>query len=114
MFFGKTQSEKDAQILFDAVKNPDVNKATLTAIKAHELASIIFNAFGFLNDDEDAIYRAFGLIQNADDMRLVYKSYGIKTIGPLYNTKNLDLVQTLNEYLSSEELQPIENKLSWL
>lgn len=112
-FFGKSQEQKDAEAQLASVK-PNLQNATIDQGEAYKIASAIGNAVGTFNDDEDAIYTQFQYIKNQDDMKLVYKAFGIKSYGGILFTQKGDLIQFLQFYLSSNELEPIETKLSWI
>jgi len=52
--------------------------ATITSQQAQSLATKIWNAMKWANDDEKAIYDAFSVLQNNADVTLVVSAFGIR------------------------------------
>lgn len=94
------------------------NNATISIVTAQNIADTIYQALDRFNDDEDLIYSQFDLIKNADDMKLVYKQFGLRQYllgtGANYLGQKMSLVEWLNNDLTTSELSKIQNKLSWI
>jgi len=94
------------------------NGATISITTAQNIADTIYQALDRFNDDEDLIYSQFDLIKSPDDMKLVYKQFGLRQYllgtGANYLGQKMSLVEWLNNDLTTSELSKIQNKLSWI
>lgn len=94
------------------------DSATLSNTSAQIIADSIYNALDRFNDDEEIIFANFDKIKNADDMKMVYKAFGVRSYllgtGANYLGTKMTLVEWLENDLSSSELAKIQNKLNWL
>jgi len=94
------------------------NGATISITTAQNIADTIYQALDRFNDDEDLIYSQFDLIKTPDDMKLVYKQFGLRQYllgtGANYLGQKMSLVEWLNNDLTTSELSKIQNKLSWI
>jgi len=94
------------------------DNATLSNTQAKIIADSLYNALDRFNDDEKLVYSNFSKIKNADDMRMVYKAFGLRSYllgtGANYLGTKMTLVEWLENDLSSSELQKIQSKLNWL
>lgn len=79
-------------------------RATLTESELRAIAAKIKNAWGFFNDDEEAIYNAFSRLNNYDDLMLLFEYYGIN--------KNNGLEDDITEKMNEKEVQKINEILS--
>lgn len=70
------------------------NNATITKARASQLAEQIKSSWGFLNDDEAAIYKAFSALNNEFDLALLFS---------VYYYKGEDLQESLTKRLSQKE-----------
>lgn len=115
--FGASEGEKAANDLIKSVPSPNTSKLTLTDSQAYKIVNDLVTAMGGNADgtDEDSIYTAFMQIVNQDDMRLVYKKFGVRMYGGwAWGGEHLDLTGWLKNELSDDELLPIQLKLSWI
>lgn len=116
-FFGKSESEQSASNMYKNSKEPNMSVATLTASQAESIANDIYGNINLLNFDWTELYTAFGKIQNPDDMRAVYKAFGVRefhTYPWIFTTEKWDLITACTNRMTSEAIAPIENKLSWI
>jgi len=94
------------------------NGATISITTAQNIADTIYQALDRFNDDEDLIYSQFDLIKTPDDMKLVYKQFGLRQYllgtGANYLGQKMSLVEWLNNDLTTSELSKIQNKLLWI
>jgi len=94
------------------------DNATLSNTQAKIIADSLYNALDRFNDDEKLVYSNFSKIKNADDMRMVYKAFGLRSYllgtGANYLGTKMTLVEWLENDLSSSELQKIQFKLNWI
>ena len=94
------------------------DSATLSTSQARIIADSLYNALDRFNDDEKLVYSNFAKIKNGDDMKMVFKAFGVRSYllgtGANYLGTKMTLVEWLENDLSSSELQKIQNKLSWL
>jgi len=94
------------------------NGATISIATAQNIADTIYQALDRFNDDEDLIYSQFDLIKSPDDMKLVYKQFGLRQYllgtGANYLGQKMSLIEWLNNDLTPSELSKIQNKLSWI
>lgn len=89
-----------SEILQDSQNSAQIAQAaTISQLTAKSIAQKIQNAWGFLNDDEDAIYKAFAQINNLADLMLVIQMYG--------QYKREDLAEALQSRLNDKELQKV-------
>lgn len=89
-----------SEILQDSQNSAQIAQAaTISQLTAKSIAQKIQNAWGFLNDDEDAIYKAFAQINNLADLMLVIQMYG--------QYKHEDLAEALQSRLNEKELQKV-------
>jgi len=70
----KTKEEED---LPEPYKDDDVKKSNLSPRQALMRANTIYTAMKGAGTDEEAIYRAFNLV-NADGLRLIYNKFGVR------------------------------------
>lgn len=94
------------------------DSATLSITQSKIIADSLYNALDRFNDDEELIFSNFAKIKNADDMRLVFKAFGLRSYllgtGANYLGTKMNLVEWLENDLSSSELQEIQSKLNWI
>ena len=94
------------------------DSATLSTSQARIIADSLYNALDRFNDDEKLVFSNFAKIKNGDDMKMVFKAFGVRSYllgtGANYLGTKMTLVEWLENDLSSSELQKIQNKLSWL
>jgi len=94
------------------------NNATISIATAQNIADTIYQALDRFNDDEHLIYSQFDLIKSPDDMKLVYKQFGLRQYllgtGANYLGQKMSLVEWLNNDLTTSELSKIQNKLLWI
>jgi len=94
------------------------DNATLSTTQAQIIADSLYNALDRFNDDEKLVYANFDKIKNADDMKMVYKAFGLRSYllgtGANYLGTKMTLVEWLENDLSSSELQKIQFKLNWI
>lgn len=94
------------------------DSATLSITQSKIIADSLYNALDRFNDDEKLIFSNFAKIKNADDMRLVFKAFGLRSYllgtGANYLGTKMNLVEWLENDLSSSELQEIQSKLNWI
>ena len=125
-FFKNPEQQQQAN-LEDAVANvtpPVPTKMTFTMARALVLANILEGAMrrsriltaDIDGTDEQAIFDVFNEIKTKDDMRAVYKQFGVRvyTHGFLTPVVKYDLINMLRKELSSNEFNKIANKLSWV
>lgn len=74
-------------------------RATLSESELRAIAAKIKNAWGFINDDEEAVYNAFQRLNNYDDLMLVIRYYGIN--------KNKGLEDDITARMSQSEVDKI-------
>ena len=79
-------------------------RATLTESELRAIAAKIKNAWGFFNDDEEAVYNAFSRLNNYDDLMLMIRYYGI-------NKKN-GLEDDITDKMGEREVQKINDILA--
>lgn len=79
-------------------------RATLTEGELRATAAKIKNAWGFFNDDEEAVYNAFNRLNNYDDLMLLIRYYGIN--------KNKGLEDDITGKMSEREVQKINDILA--
>lgn len=84
-----------------------VSQATITKQKAAELAKQIKNAWGVVNDDEQAVFDAFAQINNASDLLLLVDAYGI--VSGMFGS--YDLYADCQRRMSKNEWMQIQNML---
>ena len=91
----KKEHDKSVEGMFE---NIDLEKAaktaTLTKEQAGVIANKIKNAWGFLNDDEEAIYQAMKQVKNSSDLAMIMN---------LYSYKGEDLATSLGTRLTVAE-----------
>ena len=87
---------------FDIYTTPTTG-ATLTNLQAAALAQKIAGAWGWINDDETAVYNAFYAIQNYQDLILVMRNYSYK---------NQTLVESITKYMNQSEINKINKILA--
>lgn len=83
------------------------NQATISKEKAKQLAKQIKNAWGLVNDDEEAVFNALQQINNYSDWLLLQSFYGINST----ITGSRDLVGDLATRLNEKELQNVNSLL---
>ena len=89
-----------SEILQDSQNSAQIaQSATITQLTAKAIAQKIQNAWGWINDDEDAVYKAFAQVNNLADLMLVVQMYG--------QYKGEDLAEALQSRLSTKELQKV-------
>lgn len=76
--------------------------STLSDTNISALAQKISSSWGFLNDDEDAIYNAFRALGNRQDLIKLMRAYSYK---------NENLVTSINRRMSNKEIAKINNIL---
>lgn len=123
---GLLSSDKGKEEQLDHVnKTPAPNTGNMSFDLAHadSLADSLYRAFhqyGFLpldadGTDEAAIFAAFNQIKTRDDMRAVYKAYGVRVYEKgVVTTNSYDLITTLKKELSSSDYAKIAYKINWL
>lgn len=85
--------------LLDQKQNATLSEAELRAI-----AASIKNSWGWLNDDEDKIYNAFGRLGNLNDLKLVMTYYG--------TYKGEALEDSISNRMSANEVNKVNQILS--
>lgn len=75
---------------------------SLTSQRVMQLASQIKGAWGFFNDDEEAVYSAMRFLKNEMDW-----NYLVAT----YNTGGSDMIKDITKYMNAKERQKINNIL---
>lgn len=82
--------------------------ATISEQQAANIAQTIKDAWGYFNDDEDAIFEALRGLKNTSDWLMVVSAYGTNSRGMSDRTLKSDL----KARLSSEEYQCVVDILS--
>ena len=98
------------QLLEDDTAAEVQGRATITKTEAVKYASQIKNAWGVLNDDEEAIYTVFNRVRNLADILLIIDAYGIYR--PNAFVTGADLVTDLRKRLGKNELKKINDIIS--
>lgn len=78
--------------------------ATLSEAELRAIAASIKNSWGWLNDDEDKIYNAFGRLGNLNDLKLVMTYYG--------TYKGEALEDSISNRMSANEVNKVNQILS--
>lgn len=78
--------------------------ATLSEAELRAIAASIKNSWGWLNDDEDKIYNAFGRLGNLNDLKLVMNYYG--------TYKGEALEDSISKRMSAKEVNKVNQILS--
>lgn len=79
------------------------SSATITEVEAKSIANKIRDAWGFINDDEEAVYNAFSRVGNLADLYLVMQMYG--------QYKNEDLEEAIHNRMNAGEIDKVNNIL---
>ena len=79
----KNKIKEQANSVENVFSNPSVvaavqQNATITKARAAQLAEQIKSSWGFLNDNEGAIYKVFEQLQNEYDLALLIQTYIFK------------------------------------
>ena len=85
-----------------SITNAIKENATITKARASQLAEQIKSSWGFLNDDEAAIYKVFEQLKNEYDLALLVQVY-------LYNGENLQM--SITKRMSQRERNKINEIL---
>lgn len=102
-----TQAEKDTVEKGVQSNAWDVNFPTspgaliFNQTEANEIVSIIYNAWGFFDDDEEAVYAAIKKIRSKHQVSRIARAYSQKY--------NADLLEVLKDKLSTSELAVVMN-----
>lgn len=104
--WGKSKGEQAAETtVYDYIEQVTQNNQAAAAIEeqasisrqtAKQIASKIQNAWGFINDDENAVYAALQQLKNYSDLQMVMQEYGIY--------KDEDLTAAIQSRMSSSEV----------
>lgn len=98
------EDENSVETIFENVnENRLVESATLSKEQIALLVNKIKNAWGYLNDDEEAIFSAFRQLGNKYDLALLIK---------MYYYKGEDLATALQNRLSVSEIEEINDILA--
>ena len=76
---------------------------TLTASSVTDIANKIANAWGFFNDDEEAVYNALNRLSNEADLKYLMQ---------VYDNGGEDLATSIRKRMSSSEVQKCNNILA--
>lgn len=85
-----------------SITNAIKENATITKARASQLAEQIKSSWGFLNDNEAAIYKVFEQLKNEYDLALLVQVY-------LYNGENLQM--SITKRMSQRERNKINEIL---
>ena len=112
--FAGLQTEPEKSELTELIESDQSGQiqgaATISNVEATSIAQQIKNAWGVLNDDEEAIYTAFRRIRTLADLLLVVEKYGYYQANLL--VKPEDLATSLRSRLSKNELQTVNEILA--
>lgn len=78
--------------------------SSLSEVELRAIAASIKNSWGWLNDDEDKIYNAFGRLGNLNDLKLVMTYYG--------TYKGEALEDSISNRLNAKEINKVNQILS--
>lgn len=73
---GKKAQSEIAQLLAEDESQQVMEAATITGVEADRIATNIKNAWGILNDDEEAVYASLQKLHTLADLLLVIEKYG--------------------------------------
>ncbi len=112
-------SKQEFQDTTASTNNVSYNQSNLTLSdnQANIIISSLVQAMGYMLDgtDEQTIYNQFSKIKTPDDMRFIFKKFGVRLYGSGYFFNNkLNLIGWLNEEMSEGDLAPIQEKLNWI
>lgn len=96
------QNEVESIFSNEELKRATEQNATITKARASQLCEQIKSAWGFLNDDEDAIYNVFKQLKNEWDLALLIQ---------MYNYKGENLQQSITSRMSNSERRKINEIL---
>ena len=109
--FGKNEPAKsELTELIESDQSGQIQgAATISKMEAEAIANRIKNAWGTINDDEEAIYSAFRQLRTLSDLLLVIEKYGYYQANALVTAE--DLPTSLRARLSKKELATVNNIL---
>lgn len=73
---GKKAQSEIAQLLAEDESQQVMEAATITGVEADRIATNIKNAWGILNDDEEAVFSSLQKLHTLADLLLVIEKYG--------------------------------------
>lgn len=118
---GPSDSEDNSQGMVDSIK-VNTGKMSFTYAQAVILAGKLFQAMNphpsfspsYDGTDEEAIAEVFSQIKTADDMRAVYKVFGVRDYKTVFVTDMMELTGWLKAELSDSLFKTVNIKLSWI
>lgn len=98
---GKKAQSEIAQLLAEDESQQVMEAATITGVEADRIATNIKNAWGILNDDEEAVYASLQKLHTLADLLLVIEKYGYYQ--PNILIQGEDLVTSIQARMSKKE-----------
>lgn len=114
-FFGDKLTPQKAETEISELLAADTSQqvqgtATISSVEASQIATRIKNAWGVMNDDEEAVYTAFRKLHNLADLFLIIEKYGYYQPNILIQKE--DLPTSITKRLTSKEVEKINKILS--
>lgn len=106
---GKEETSELTTLLESDTSGEIQGAATISSFDANSIASSIKNAWGILNDDEDAVYAAFMRLRSLADLLLVAEKYGYYQPNAL--SAKEDLATSIRKRMSNKEREKINTIL---
>lgn len=98
---GKKAQSEIAQLLAEDESQQVIEAATITGVEADRIATNIKNAWGILNDDEEAVYASLQKLHTLADLLLVIEKYGFYQPNILIQAE--DLPTSIQTRMSKKE-----------
>lgn len=98
---GKKAQSEIAQMLAEDESVQVIAAATITEVEADRIAKDIRNAWGVLNDDEEAVYSSLQKLHTLADLLLVIEKYGFYQPNILIQAE--DLPTSIQSRMSKKE-----------